>query len=351
MSTGSSSSLRAVPISVADVGGGVRQGRRPRQRAHVRLLQLDGDGARAAAVALQPAVGVLADRTDRVAQLIERGQVLGERRLGTDLLGAQRVRRRAGRRCPGQPVQRRPDGRRRGRRPPRSPLSAASAPTVSMPSRCSRSSATGPIPHSRRTGSPASSVRSSSRRTTRMPSGLASPDAILASCLPEPAPTEATRPVSARTLARRCSQNRSTSCGVGAHEFGRLAERLVERQLFEHRHHGAHGVEHPAAGHPVDDAARRQHHRRRRRPSGGPGASASPTARRTRAPRSWPPRRPRARRARRPGPGRPRSVGRVSCSTEAKNASMSKCRTHRPAGCVPARASTEVTTVDARALA
>ncbi|SKU94571.1 Uncharacterised protein [Mycobacteroides abscessus subsp. abscessus] len=29
--------------------------------------------------------------------------------------------------------------------------------------------------------------------------------------------------------------------------------------------------------------------------------------------------------------GRPRRVGRVSCSTEAKKASMSRCRTHRPA--------------------
>ena len=51
--------------------------------------------------------------------------------------------------------------------------------------------------------------------------------------------------------------------GCGAGEFGRLAERLVERELFEHGHHGAHGVEDPSAGHAVDHAARRQHHRAR----------------------------------------------------------------------------------------
>ena len=88
--------------------------------------------------------------------------------------------------------------------------SAANAPMVSMPSRCSFSSATGPMPHSRRTGRPCSSTLSSSRRTTRMPSGLARPEAILAICFPDPAPTEATSPVSWRTLARKPWQNAST---------------------------------------------------------------------------------------------------------------------------------------------
>ena len=129
-----------------------------------------------------------------------------------------------------------------------------------MPSRCSFSSATGPIPHSRRTGRPSSSTRSSSWRTTRMPSGLASPDAILAICLPDPAPTDATSPVTSRILARSASQNDfHVLCG-GASEFGGLAERLVEGQLFEDRHSRADGVQHAAAGHAVDDAARRQHH-------------------------------------------------------------------------------------------
>ena len=45
--------------------------------------------------------------------------------------------------------------------------------------------------------------------------------------------------------------------GYGPNQFRRLAERLVEGQLLEHRHHAAHRVEHAAAGQPVDDAARR----------------------------------------------------------------------------------------------
>ena len=90
-------------------------------------------------------------------------------------------------------------------------VSAASCPTVSMPSRCNRSSATGPIPHSRRTGRPASNAASSSGRTTRRPSGLARSEAILAICLPEPAPTEATRPVRSRIRRRNSAQNVSTS--------------------------------------------------------------------------------------------------------------------------------------------
>ena len=44
-------------------------------------------------------------------------------------------------------------------------------------------------------------------------------------------------------------------------EFGGFAEGLVERKLLQDGHEAAHGVEHAAAGHAVDDAARRQHHR------------------------------------------------------------------------------------------
>ena len=47
-----------------------------------------------------------------------------------------------------------------------------------------------------------------------MPSGLANPEAILAICLPEPAPTEAISPVSSRTRCRNCAQNSSTSVSV-----------------------------------------------------------------------------------------------------------------------------------------
>ena len=253
----------------------------------------------------QPAVGVLADRTDRLAQLIERGQVLGERGLGADLLGPARSATgrssmpRASRCSAGPTVAPRmlatSASRQRGElhRWSRCPAGAAS------PRRPARSPTAG-APAARR-----AACAPRRGRTTRMPSGLARPEAILAICLPDPAPTEATSPVSARTLARSCSQNRSTSAAHGPDEFGRLAERLVERQLFEHRHHGAHGLEHPAAGHPVHARRAAAAPPRRRRPAGGPGASASPSGRRTPGPRSWRPPPPRGRRARRPAPAGP----------------------------------------------
>jgi hypothetical protein len=88
---------------------------------------------------------------------------------------------------------------------------AASSPMVCTPSLRSPASATGPTPHSDRTDSGASTSCSRSGATTRSPSGFASSEAIFASCLPEPAPTEAGRPVAARTSARSRAPNRSTS--------------------------------------------------------------------------------------------------------------------------------------------
>ena len=98
--------------------------------------------------------------------------------------------------------------------------SAASAPTVRTPSRCRAASATGPTPQSARTGSGPSTSCSSSGATTRSPSGFASSEAIFASCLPDPAPTEAGRPVRARTAARRVVPNSSTSAGVAPASAG-----------------------------------------------------------------------------------------------------------------------------------
>ena len=97
---------------------------------------------------------------------------------------------------------------------------AANCPTVSMPRRRNFSSATGPIPQSLRTGRLSSSGNSSSRRITRMPSGLAISEAIFAICLPDPAPTEVTRPVSSRTRSRNCAQNCSTSAAVAPARWG-----------------------------------------------------------------------------------------------------------------------------------
>ncbi len=91
---------------------------------------------------------------------------------------------------------------------------AARSPMVAIPNWDSRSPATGPTPHRLRTGS-GSKTRAWSRRcTTATPSGLASSEAILAYCLPAPAPTEAGRPVASRIAARRSCAHwrvRSTS--------------------------------------------------------------------------------------------------------------------------------------------
>jgi hypothetical protein len=91
--------------------------------------------------------------------------------------------------------------------------SAASAPTVVTPARCRDVSATGPIPHSARTGSGSSSARSVPCGTMWTPSGLASSEAILAICLPEPAPTETASPVRSRTSARMRWASAATSSG------------------------------------------------------------------------------------------------------------------------------------------
>ena len=186
---------------------------------------------------------------------------------------------------------------------------AANWPIVSMPSRCSFSSATGPMPHSRRTGNPPSSDRSSARRTTRMPSGLASPDAILAICLPEPAPDRGDQAglvahPSPQVLAERLDVVAPTPRPAGAVRRSprrRTAARPPAPRRGPCRRRGGWPPRRPrrAAATPP----------RSRRSGGGPGASASPSARRTRAPRSWrrPPRRGRpAADQHRPAPqGRP----------------------------------------------
>ena len=165
--------------------------------------------------------------------------------------------------------------------------SAARAPTVRTPSRCSAVSATGPIPHSARTGSGASTCCSSSGATTRSPSGFASSDAILASCLPEPAPTDAGSPVRVRTAARRAVANSSTSVDRRPGQCGRLEERLVQghglddrRRLGEHGHHLLrHRRVEPAAGRQHDGVRTqppRLPHRHRRPGPEHPGLVAGP---------------------------------------------------------------------------
>ncbi len=73
-----------------------------------------------------------------------------------------------------------------------------------------RSSATGPTPQMRRTGSGARKLRTPSPATSSRPSGLAASLAILATILTGAMPTETGRPVSSRTARRKL---RPTSTG------------------------------------------------------------------------------------------------------------------------------------------
>ena len=94
------------------------------------------------------------------------------------------------------------------------PLSLAKSPMVATPMRCSFVSATGPMPQSLRTGRGSSSSCSRARGTTNTPSGFACPEAILAYCLPDPAPMEEVSPVSSRISRRNPSPHSRTSFSV-----------------------------------------------------------------------------------------------------------------------------------------
>ena len=75
-------------------------------------------------------------------------------------------------------------------------------------------SATGPIPHSFRTGSGSRIPCWSCTGMTKVPSDLAKPDPILANCFPAPAPTDDGSPVSSLMRFLRCSAHLRTSSGV-----------------------------------------------------------------------------------------------------------------------------------------
>ena len=85
---------------------------------------------------------------------------------------------------------------------------------VSTPIAASFVLVTGPTPHSFPTGMGWRISNCFSAGITNVPSGLASPEPILANCLPEPAPIELGRPVSARISSRRLSAHSFTSSGL-----------------------------------------------------------------------------------------------------------------------------------------
>ena len=94
----------------ASIGGRVGQRRRAGHRRHIGLLQLDRDRPGSTPVALQPAVGMLGDRSRGLLQLPQRGHIGVECGLGADLFSLGPFHHRPVVDAPGQLSQRRPDG-------------------------------------------------------------------------------------------------------------------------------------------------------------------------------------------------------------------------------------------------
>ena len=168
----------------------------------VRAARPDGD---------QPPVRRLRQPGDGVVHRAHRREVDVERGLGAHLLGRAARRDRPIVDALGQAVQLGAD--RAAQQPCRLPRVQGGQLADRLHARAGAAPPPppGPTPHSIRTGSGARTSCWSAGSTTRRPSGFASSDAILASCLPEPAPTDAGRPVAVRTSARSAAANRSTS--------------------------------------------------------------------------------------------------------------------------------------------
>ena len=106
---------------------------------------------------------------------------------------------------------------------------AASCPMVSTPMDLSFAPVTGPTPHNLFTARGCSISSWRSAGITKVPSGFASPDPILANCLPDPAPMEHGRPVSSRMSARSSSAQRLTSSALApSKEAGSIKASSIE---------------------------------------------------------------------------------------------------------------------------
>ena len=331
ISIGSSSSRRAVAISVA--ASAVAYGS---VADRVSVLMSDFFSLTVTVRAprpslLQTRVGVLADRTRGVAQLVQRRQVLGERGLGADLLGLERSRRPAGRRCPG------PAGAARARRS-RPSMSATSA----SASAAKRADGVDAEPVQLLLGDRADAPQPAHRQPVEQRALLVPahhPDAV---GLGQPRGDLG-------DLLARAGADRGHQAGLVAHPGPQvLAERLDLARRWHRRVRRARRT--PRRRRAVRGRARRRGRcrapggwpRRRprraaaappraRRPADGPDASASPTARRTPGPRSWPRRPPRARRARRPAPAaRAASAGSAARRTRRTRPCRSAAPTARP---------------------
>ena len=246
------------------------------------------------------------------------------------VLGADGLRLPLGDHRPSRPVPAR--ARARGRRGCRASVRAhrggvaATSPIVAMPRASRRSRVRGPTPQSRSIGNGCRNRVTSSGGTTVSPSGLPRSLATFATYLVVETPTETVSPVASNTapridspIARRLAGERLASRHVD--------ERLVDAQGLDEGREGAEGAHHDTRDGAVPLETGREHDRVR--------AAAARRRHRHRAPHSV-----RPRLVARGGDHAARSgaadeqrlaakLRRSSCSTAAKNASMSAWRMMR----------------------
>ena len=206
-------------------------------------------------------MSVLTDRPDRITQLVQRGQVLRERGLRADLFRRGVLGHRPLVDAAGQPVQRRADGGSEDvgdlgigqRREPADGLDAeamqlllghrSDAPQFAHGQAVQQSRLLVPRHHG-------DSVRLRQARCD------------LGDLLARPGAHRGHQPGDGRHLGAKPLTELLDLRRRGAGQRTGFAECLIERQLLEHRHRGAHGLEHPPTGQAVDHAAGRKHHRR-----------------------------------------------------------------------------------------
>ncbi len=166
--------------------------------------------------------------------------------------------------------------------------SAARSPIVWTPNSRRTAAVFSPTPHSREIGSGARNAASSPGGTTTSPSGLRRSDPIFATSFVAATPTEAVSPTSSWTVALDRPGDR-LAVAEQRPRPGHVEERLVDGDRLHLGREPAEDRHDLAAGRLVPAPVHRQEHAAAGR-AGTRSAAASRSGRRTRGPRSWPPR-------------------------------------------------------------
>ena len=201
-------------------------------------------------------MGVLADACYGFAELIEGGQILRERRFGADLLGGRILGDRPLIDAAGQPVQGRADG------------AAEDVGGLGVAQCGERPDGVDAEPVQLLLGDRPDAPQPAHRQPVEQHPLLGAghhPDAVgfgqvrgdLGDLLARSGPDGGDQSRFIEHLRLQRPAERFDVVSRRTREFDGFAEGLVERKLLQDGHKGAHGVEHAAARHAVDDAARR----------------------------------------------------------------------------------------------